>query len=108
MRTRPILATTLLLGALGCGAPAPPTAAGPSAGSVPLMPPGPSKPSGTVAERVAKARGLADAGDPVKAIEALEEGLAIDFKDRESLGLLARYSMDRARAVASAGTTEYY
>ncbi|MDX2036380.1 MAG: hypothetical protein SFX72_06990 [Isosphaeraceae bacterium] len=78
------------------------------AAAVPEMPPGPAKPSGTVAERIAAAKESAAKGDLQKAIEWLEDGLRIDYKDRESLGLLAKYLKDRAKEVASSGTTEYY
>jgi hypothetical protein len=72
------------------------------------MPPGPTKPTGTVADRVEKAQALAAEGKRPEAIEALEEGLAIDSKDRTALGLLARYQRDQAKSVEDAGTTEYY
>ncbi|MFO0950282.1 MAG: hypothetical protein U0835_03850 [Isosphaeraceae bacterium] len=112
MRTRVLSAALVVLGVCGCGGT--PTggdgggASDASASSVPLMPPGPTKPSGTVAERVTKAKEQAAAGDLVKAVATLEEGLAIDAKDRESLRLLAQYLDQRARAVENAGTTEYY
>lgn len=105
MRSRTGGATLALLTALGCSRePAAPA----SAPVPPIVAAGPTKPEGTVAERVEKARPLADSGDLPRAIETLEEGLAIDARDRASLGLLARYLTDRALAVESAGTTEYY
>jgi tetratricopeptide (TPR) repeat protein len=115
MRFPMISAMALMLGCGGCsdpglpGGPAPlnPTSAT-SNSSIPLMPPGPTKPGGTVAERVEKAKGLAAAGNLPKAIEVLEEALILDYQDRTSLGLLAQYLKDRAKAVESAGTTEYY
>lgn len=115
MRLRSISVAFLILGCAGCsGSPPPDGSAAPGAtsgapdSSIPLMPPGPTKPTGTVAERVEKAQGLAAEGDLPKAIDALEEGLRIDSKDRTSLRLLAQYLKDRAKAVESAGTTEYY
>jgi tetratricopeptide (TPR) repeat protein len=105
-----ISAAILLLGCLGCSDS--PSSGGPArsapASSLSLMPPGPSTPTGTVEERVEKAQALAASGDLPAAIDTLEEGLRIDSKDRTSLRLLSRYLKDRAKAVESEGTTEYY
>lgn len=104
-----------MIGCSGCYGPQDPAGtASSNAGAatskslVPLMPPGPTKPKGSVAERVTEAKELAAAGNLPKAIERLEEGLILDYKDRDSLGLLAQYLKDRAKAVESEGTTEYY
>lgn len=101
----------ILLAGLGCSGGGPPanTAPPPSpADMAAMLGPGPARPEGTVADRVAAARRLAESKDLPKAIETLEEGLLIDSKDRAALGLLARYLTDQAHAVRDAGTTEYY
>jgi hypothetical protein len=112
MKLRSSAAALTLLGSLGCSGPdeAGPAGGLPGTAPAPVVPlvPGPTKPPGTVAERIEKGRQLAAEGDLPKAIETLEEGLVIDSKDRTSLGLLAGYLKDRAKAVELEGTTEYY
>lgn len=110
MSLRSISVASALLAGPGCSGtgPSADTPAAAQAVELEKLSPGPAKPAGTVAERVEKARQLAGVGELPKAIEALEEGMAIDSNDRTSLGLLARYQKDRARAVEDAGTAEYY
>ncbi len=67
-------------------------------GNVPLY--SPTKPPGTVEERVEQAEEFAKTGDYAKAIDTLEEALLIDAKHRTVLLLLVKYAQTRSLAIA--------
>lgn len=95
----------ILLGAAGCSGGTPP---GDDQAPALVLPTVSTRPEGTVEERLVKAQALAEAGDRSRAIEALDEALLIDAKDRKALYLLAKYGREESRAVAEADPARAY
>lgn len=100
----------VMMAALGCGGGGPAGDADRGVSGLPEPPlaPGPTKPTGTVEERVSAAKRLHDEKDLTGAIAKLEEGLMIAPEDRTTLGLVVSYMRERAKEVSDAKTPEHY